>query len=120
MRHNDGAEFVGEEMRPVAGTGDAAVMSRGEPGLPESFTWRDATYRIVGVISKWKSSGPCSSGGKERYLRRHWYKILTDPRMVMTVYCDRQTKNPKRPKARWWIYTAEPADLDRCRGPQVC
>jgi hypothetical protein len=102
-------EFICEALTPVAGTGEAAAMSRGEPGLPGLFTWRGGQYRIVGVIRKWKSTGPCRSGGGEVYLRRHWYKVVTDPHMVMTIYCDRQAKNRKRPKARWWVYTAAPA-----------
>ena len=101
-------EFVSEEMKPVKATADTASMARGEPGLPARFVWRDREYRVAGVIETWKTSGPCKSGAKEIYLRRHWYKILTDPPMIMSVYCERQPKLPKRPKARWWIYTVEP------------
>ncbi len=104
--------FICEAMTPVAGTGDATAMARGEPGLPKLFTWREQEYRIAGVIKQWKTSGPCRSGGSEMYLRRHWYKVITDPPMIMTIYCDRQAKNRKRPKARWWIYTIEPAGSD--------
>jgi hypothetical protein len=105
-------EFVGEAMTPVGGTGDAAAMGRGEPGLPGRFRWRGREYRIAGLIRKWKSSGPCRSGGGEVYLRRHWYKVLTEPPGVMTIYCDRQAKDRKRPKARWWVYTVEPGRFD--------
>ena len=84
-------------------------MARGEPGLPKRFTWRDTQYQVASVIRQWKTSGRCRNGGSEMYLRRHWYKIITDPLMIMTVYCDRQAKNRKRPKARWWVYTIEPA-----------
>ena len=100
-------EFVGEELLPVVGTTDLSAMSRGEPGLPQRFTWREREYRIVGVIGKWKSSGPCRGGGKEIYLRRHWYKVITVPGATMTIYFDRQARNPNRPKARWWIYTMQ-------------
>ncbi len=113
---HDGAykeDFVCEALTPVAGTGDVARMARGEPGLPKLFTWRGQEYRIAGVIRTWKTSGPCRSGSSEMYLRRHWYKILTDPPMIMTIYCDRQAKTRKRPKARWWIFTIEPADNHR-------
>ncbi|MCJ7544915.1 MAG: DUF6504 family protein [Phycisphaerae bacterium] len=96
-------------MTPASGTGDVAGMARGEPGLPASFTWRGRKYRVAGVIRKWKSSGPCRSGGGEMYLRRHWWKILTDPPMVMTVYCDRQAKDRRHAKARWWVYTVAAA-----------
>jgi len=97
--------FVGEEMQPVAGTFDAAGMARGEPGLPLRFTWRGTEYRVVAVIEKWKSTGPCRHGSSELYVRRHWYKIRTEPPAEMTVYCDRQAKDRRRPKGRWWIYS---------------
>jgi hypothetical protein len=113
-----GEDFVGEELAPVPGTADAAAMSRREPGLPARFTWRDTTYGIAGVIRQWKAHGPCRSGSPEMYLRRHWYRILTDPPFVMTIYCDRQAKNPRRPKARWWIYTVEPVGEDGIRGEE--
>ncbi len=96
--------FICEPMTPVAGTGDAAGMARGEPGLPKLFTWRAKEYRISSVIRNWKSSGRCRNGSREMYLRRHWYKILTEPPMIMTIYCDCQAKNRKHPKARWWVY----------------
>ena len=112
MTDSSREEFVSEALTPVAGTSDATGMARGEPGLPERFTWREREYRIAGVIRQWKSSGPCRHGSSEMYLRRHWYKIVTDPPMTMTIYCDRQAKNRKRPKARWWIYTIEPSAND--------
>ncbi|HHH75613.1 MAG TPA: cytoplasmic protein [Phycisphaerae bacterium] len=102
-------EFVSEALTPTPGTADASAMAKGEPGLPKRFTWRKQEYRITGVIRKWKTSSPCHHGGNEIYLRRHWYKILTDPPMIMTIYCDRQGKLAKRPKARWWVYTIEPS-----------
>jgi phosphoribosylglycinamide formyltransferase-1 len=107
MPTDDREEFVSEELKPMAGTADTAAMSRGEAGLPGRFTWRGREYRVAGVIRKWKSSGPCRSGGGERYLRRHWYRVLTEPPAIMTVYYERQARLPKRPKARWWIYTVE-------------
>jgi len=106
-------EFVSEPMIPVAGTADTAAMARGEPGLPLRFLWRDQEYRLAGLIEQWKSSGPCRNGSREMYLRRHWYKILTDPPLVMTVYGDRQTKNRKHPKLRWWVYTIKPGLIKR-------
>jgi hypothetical protein len=108
----DGEQFVGEAMTPVAGTGDVAAMTRREPGLPAGFTWQGRPYRIAGVIRQWKSNGPCRSGGGEMYLRRHWYKILTDPGMIMTIYCDRQAGRGRSPKARWWIYTVQPVSSE--------
>jgi hypothetical protein len=98
-------EFICEPITPARATGDAKAMARGEPGLPERFTWRGEAYRVVGVIEKWKTSGRCRNGSREVYLRRHWYRIVTAPHAVMTVYFDRQAKDRKHPKARWWIYS---------------
>jgi hypothetical protein len=39
------------------------------------------------------------------YLRRHWFRVRTAGGEQMTLYCERQAKNAKRPKARWWLYT---------------
>jgi phosphoribosylglycinamide formyltransferase-1 len=101
------AEFVCEELIPVAGSADAAMMSRGEPGLPRRFTWRGEAYEVVGVIETWKTQGPCRHGSGEMYLRRHWYRIQVRPHHIMTVYCDRQAKDRRKPKSRWWVYTVE-------------
>jgi hypothetical protein len=97
-------EFVSEELVPIVGSADASAMSRGEPGLPREFTWRNQRHAVVEVLRTWKSSGP-ERGGGEIYLRRHWHEILTDTGLRMTVYCERQARSRKRPKARWWVYT---------------
>lgn len=102
-----GPEFICEELLPRPGTADAAMMSRGVPGLPMRFLWRNTEYELVGVIEMWKTQGPCRNGGDEMYLRRHWYKIQVSPHCVMTVYCDRQAKDRHKPKSRWWVYTVE-------------
>jgi uncharacterized protein DUF6504 len=95
-------DFVSEPIVPDLGTADASAMSRGEPGLPRSFSWRANRYTVARVISKWKTS---SRERGDLYLRRHWYEIETNGRLRMTLYCERQTKNRKKPKARWWLYT---------------
>jgi len=105
MRAANPEEFVCEPLVPVRGTAQTAAMARGEPGLPDAFTWRGTRYRLLGVIESWKTSGPCRSGADEIYLRRHWYRILTEPRAILTVYFERQPRNRKRLKARWWVYS---------------
>jgi len=97
-------DFICEPLEPIPGTGDAGLMSRGEPGLPRRFVWRDREHTVRHVLRMWKSSGR-ERGGVEIYLRRHWYLIVTDTGLKMTIYCDRQTRDRKRPKARWWVYT---------------
>ena len=98
-------EFISEPIRPVAGTFDTAGMTKGEPGLPERFVWRDTEYAVAEVLEAWKETGPCRSGGTEMYLRKHWYKIRTENDQIMTLYFERQVRSKSRNKARWWLYT---------------
>jgi len=98
-------EFISEPLEPVAGTFDTAAMTRGEPGLPERFRWRDEEYAVADVLEVWKETGPCRSGGPEKYLRKHWYKIRTDSGLEMTLYFERQARSKRQDKIRWWLYT---------------
>jgi len=97
-------EFVGEAILPAAGSFDATAMARGEPGVPKSFTWRGKEYVVARVRSAWKSTGKDRG---EVYLRRHWFEVETETGERMTIYCERQAKNLKKPKARWWLYAVE-------------
>jgi len=97
-------EFISEPITPAPGTGDVRAMARGEPGLPARFTWREREYTIVNVLEAWKSSSR-EGGTGELYLRRHFYTVETDTGERMTLYCERQARNPRKPKARWYLYT---------------
>lgn len=98
----DHEQFVSEAIVPSAGTSDASAMARGEPGLPREFTWRGTRYVVAELLATWKSS---TAERGEMYLRRHWFRVRTTSGEKMTLYCERQAKNAKRPKARWWLYT---------------
>jgi len=98
-------EFVSEPIKPVAGTSDPAAMTRGEPGLPGRFIWRDKEYEVADVLEVWKEQGPCKSGGTEQYLRKHWFRITTGDGLIMTIYFERQPRSKSRNKTRWWLYT---------------
>jgi hypothetical protein len=80
-------------------------MTRGEPGLPQCFTWRDKEYHIAEVLEAWKEDGPCRSGSTEMYLRKHWFRIATKEGPEMTLYFQRQPHSQRKSKARWWLYT---------------
>jgi hypothetical protein len=95
-------EFVSEPITPARGTADGAAMSRGEPGLPSAFTWRGKSYGVIEILSKWKTS---TSDRGELYLRRHWFEIRSAEGARLTVYCDRQVKNRRKPSQRWWLYS---------------
>ncbi len=99
--------FISEIIKPVEGTFDTASMTRGEPGLPKKFTWREKEYEVSEVLEVWKETGPCKSGSDEPYLRKHWYKIRTTTGEIMTLYFERQARSKGQSKARWWLYTIE-------------
>ncbi len=118
-------EFISEAIRPVRGRGVAAGTPAGEPVLPGVFLWRGEEYRLLGVLKKWKTSGPCTHGSGERYLRRHYYEVLAAPAsavedapepgvpegaMKMTLYCDRRPRGGAAARKRWFVYTIAPAD----------
>ena len=50
-------KFISEPIKPVEGTFDTAGMTRGEPGLPGRFVWRNKEYTVAEVLEKWKESG---------------------------------------------------------------
>jgi len=100
------AEFVGAAIEPLEESFDTSAMARGEPGLPRRFRCRGVEYAVVGVIQTWKSSGPCRNGSDEMYLRRHWYKVQTQPHAIFTIYCERQARSRKASR-RWFAYTVQ-------------
>jgi hypothetical protein len=98
-------QFVSEPIKPVEGTFDSAGMIRGEPGLPQRFVWRDQEYSVAEVLQAWKEDGPCKSGSPEMYLRKHWFRILTEQGVEMTLYFQRQPRSKRQSKSRGWLYT---------------
>jgi phosphoribosylglycinamide formyltransferase-1 len=100
-------KFISEPVKPLVETFRTTAMTRGEPGLPERFLWRDTEYAVAEVLEAWKETGPCKSGSEEKYLRKHWYKIRTSDGSIMTLYFERQARSKSQNKKRWWLYTIE-------------
>ena len=96
--------FVGERIEPVAGTLDTRGMSRGEPGLPARFIWRGREVAVERVLERWKTTGRCTSGSDELYVRKHWFRIRTTSGEEMTLYFERQARSSRDRKTRWWLY----------------
>jgi hypothetical protein len=96
--------FVSEVITPVSGTMDIRRMAIGEPGLPGRFVWRRREVEIVRVLEQWKEHDP-AAGGEERYLRKHWYRVLTAEGDEMKLYFHRQPKSHRRHARRWYLYT---------------
>jgi len=100
-------KFISERIKPVEGSFDATGMACGEPGFPGRFFWRDKEYAVAEVLEKWKESGPCKGGSNEMYLRKHWFKVMTEDGLEMTIYFERQPKSKQQSKKRWWLFTVK-------------
>ncbi|MCP4592565.1 MAG: hypothetical protein GY842_17675 [bacterium] len=99
------AEFVSESISPQPGRFDTQAMARGEPGLPQKFTWRDEVYAVVERIAQWKQSSREGSRAQgQLYLRRHYYKLRMSDESVWTVYFTRQAPAGSSPKSCWFLY----------------
>ena len=101
-------ELVSEAITPRAGTFDTASMTRGEPGLPDGFCWRDVWLDVVETLAAWKeSSREGGRAGGELYLRRHYYRLRMSDGAVWTVYFTRQPPRSGNARQRWFLYTRE-------------
>ena len=102
---NKHASFVSESIKPVAGTFDTSAMAKGEPGLPARFLWREVEYRVTRVVDKWKETTPCKSGSKEKYVRKHWYRVKMESGEIMNIYFERKPLPKGQRRTRWWLYS---------------
>lgn len=103
-------QLISEAIHPAPGTFDVGGMSRGEPGMPAKFTWREDEWTVVNVLERWKESDLCKTHFQNIYLRKHWFRVRAhnghDLR-TMTIYFDRQPRRGMNPKRRWWLYSIE-------------
>lgn len=98
-------EFVCEPIEPDRASFDPATMARGEPGVPRRFTWRGREHVVASVTESWKKTGPCRHGSGERYVRRHYYRVVTTSGEVLTIFFERRSRSPRKAGPRWWVYT---------------
>lgn len=98
-------QYIGEEIRPVKEEFDYSASAPGEPAIPRKFIWRHETLEILHILKKWKTSSSCRHGSADRYVRKHWYEIRTTDNRVMTIYFDRQFKDPRGQTRRWWLFS---------------
>lgn len=97
--------FVSEPITPIMESMDTARMARGGPGLPMRFVWRGTEYEVAQVLETWRELSPCHSGADERYVRKHWFKVVTSDNDTMRIYCERQPRTRQQRKKRWWLYS---------------
>lgn len=98
-------QFISEEIKPVAGELDFSLSAVGEPALPMKFRWRAEVIEIAALLNKEKSTGACTHGSGERYVRKHSYDIRTKDGRRMRIYFDRTPASKRNPKRRWWLFS---------------
>jgi phosphoribosylglycinamide formyltransferase-1 len=102
------ASFISEPILPVEAAFDANAMARGEPGLPQKFSWRRREFIVAEVLERWKEHGDCRHGSGESYLRKHGFRIRTTDGAVMVLYFQRSVGRGKvSAKSRWWMQSIE-------------
>ena len=103
-------KFISEPIQPLE-LGNTA-MAAGEPAVPQRFKWRDAEYTVFEVVSKEREFQPEGHrAGNEKYLRKHWFEIVTTTGEHMRIYCERQARGRNKTQ-RWWLYAV--ADEQDC------
>ncbi|MBN1867654.1 cytoplasmic protein [Candidatus Sumerlaeota bacterium] len=105
--------FVSEPIRPIVEAIDTSGAPLGEPGVPMRFVWRGTEYVVEELLGKWKDAGPCTSGGGERYVRKHGFHVRTTTGEEMKIYYERQARSTRERKKRWWLYTVSGTDGDK-------
>lgn len=98
--------FLSEPLEPVVALADTARMATGEPGLPARFRWRGRTLEVAGLLRSWRDTGPCRHGSGERYVRRHWYEVVTPDQTTLKIYFERSPR-PGAKGPRWWLYSMD-------------
>jgi hypothetical protein len=101
------SSFVSEPIIPLAGTFDAAAMSRGEPGLPGKFRWRRKEFTVALELERWREHGDCRNGSGERYVRKHGFRVRTEDGSILRLYFQRTVGRGQSPKSRWWLHSIE-------------
>jgi phosphoribosylglycinamide formyltransferase-1 len=110
--------FISEPITPVEGTLNLAETPVGEPPLPQKFIWRDVEYTVDKILDKRKELGrDATHGSKEKYLRKHWFRVRTTSGHTMNIYFERRAKSKAQRLTRWWLYTLVEDDDSAPKAP---
>ena len=107
--------FISE---PVQVSYDQPPLLEKKPPAPNGFTWREATFRIVEVLSEWvdydrrgryaRNMQPAHAAVAMR--RGSWgvgvfyFRVRTDAGRFFDIYYDRAPKDASHRKGQWFVY----------------
>ena len=95
-------ELVSEPIEVDTDSMDARAPAAGAPACPGRFTWRGKRCVVREVLETWKALSPKRSSSRGRYVRRHYFRVLTDAGAEMTLYC---LRGPELGKPAWFLYS---------------
>lgn len=102
MASGNSDKFISEPITPLDASFNTSSMVAAAPGLPMRFTWRKKEYAVAEIIRTWTSTGNCTHGSSEQYVKKHWYRIRTEDGSEMQIYFERQPRSGQSRK-RWWL-----------------
>ena len=112
--------YIGEGITPEDESFSVSPMAMGKPGLPRKFSWKDKTLSVLEVLEEWKEAGDCHHGSGERYVRKHWFRVMTTENLEMKIYFERQRRSSGG--SRWRLYSireTKPQTLSNAGAPST-
>lgn len=103
MSASSDGRLISEPVIPLSHSFNAEAMASGIPGVPMSFVWRNTEYRVNTILSIEKSLRKCDRGSNEKYVDKHFFRIVTDTGEIMTLY---RTRGATK-KDQWILYTID-------------
>jgi hypothetical protein len=97
--------LISEPIRPLLFETSPEPFSVGEPVLPKRFAWRQEEEVVAEVLERWKELSPGSAAMRDRYVRKHWYRVRTESGKEMKIYFERQARSNAGAKQRWWLFS---------------
>jgi hypothetical protein len=111
----DSLRFIGEE---VTVQFDRPPLLEKKPGCPNSFTWREETYRVAEKLNEWhdyarrgrmaKNMTEVHASAASRRgswgVGRDYYRVRTDGGRVFDLYYDRAPKRAGNRKGAWFLF----------------
>jgi hypothetical protein len=106
--------FIGEPIEAVFARVPALEK---KPGCPDSFTWREASYTIVEILSEWhdyRRRGRMARNMQPKHARiacgrgswgvgQDYYRVSTSDGHIFDLYYDRAPADVDHRKGGWFL-----------------
>ncbi len=88
------------------------------PDCPNGFTWQDASYRVIEMLSSWNDFSRRGRAGRNMRpahleaaatkgslnVGRFFFRVKVDSGQVFELYYDRAMKDLDHRKGQWFLY----------------